>query len=141
MDNIKEKLLETATAYKNTHCDVKGNFKEKNLSKQETIALKKVKDDIKARELVVFTTDKSSRFSVDTPSNYEKAIIKHTAKDQDVKGSRVKQIENVINHHMKQFNKMFKVGSTYHHENRVNGATHSTNTPAPPLYGLRKDHK
>ena len=36
---------------------------------------------------------------------------------------------------------MFKVGSTHEHESRVAGATTSTNTPAPPLYGLRKDHK
>ena len=36
---------------------------------------------------------------------------------------------------------MFKVGSTHSHEDRVTGATISTNTPAPPLYGLRKDHK
>ena len=36
---------------------------------------------------------------------------------------------------------MFKVGTTNSHESRVTGATQSTNTPAPPLYGLRKDHK
>ena len=42
---------------------------------------------------------------------------------------------------MKQFKRMFKVGSTHGHEDRVAGATTSTNTPAPPMYGLRKDHK
>ena len=42
---------------------------------------------------------------------------------------------------MNQFNKMFRVGVTHNHQIRVAGATKSTNTPAPPLYDLRKDHK
>ena len=42
---------------------------------------------------------------------------------------------------MRQFNKMFQVGKNNGHENRVTAATTSTNTPAPPMYGLRKDHK
>ena len=36
---------------------------------------------------------------------------------------------------------MFQMGSVHEHEKRVEMATHSTNTPAPPLYGLRKDYK
>ena len=42
---------------------------------------------------------------------------------------------------MKQFNKMFNVGATHEQEGRISAATTSTNTPPPPLYGLRKDHK
>ena len=53
----------------------------------------------------------------------------------------MKQIETRMNHHMREFNKMFEVGSTHGHEERVTGATMSKNTPAPPMYGLRKDHK
>ena len=36
---------------------------------------------------------------------------------------------------------MFGVGSTWGHEERVAGASTSTNVPPPPMYGLRKDHK
>ena len=36
---------------------------------------------------------------------------------------------------------MFQVGATDDHESRVTWATQSTNSPTPPLYGLRKDHK
>ena len=36
---------------------------------------------------------------------------------------------------------MFGVGSTWGHEERVAGASTSSNVPPPPKYGLRKDHK
>ena len=55
--------------------------------------------------------------------------------------NKVKQIENKLNQHMRIFNKIFKVGSAHNHESRVTGATNSNNTPAPPMYGLKKDHK
>ena len=46
-----------------------------------------------------------------------------------------------MNHHLKQFNRMLRVGSAWGHESRVAGASTSTNVPPPPKYGLRKDHK
>ena len=100
-----------------------------------------MKEKVKNKEIVVFTTDKSGRFAVDTPENYEEAVISHTRNDEQIEIERVKQIETRINQHMKQFNKMFQVGKQHEHEKRVEMATHSTNTAAPPLYGLRKDHK
>ena len=141
MDNIKEKLLDTVFEYKKEHCDNKGRVKDQNITSDELKAIKEIKEKIKDKEMVVFTTDKSGRFSVDTPTNYEEALMDHTMKDIEVGHDKVKQIENTMNHHMKQFNRMFNVGSAHNHESRVTSATHSTNMPAPPLYGLRKDHK
>ena len=79
---------------------------------------------------------------MDTPDNYNKAVSKHTSKDIEIENQDgEKKVEILMNHHMRQFNKMFKVGSSHGHEDRVAGATMTTNTPAPPMYGLRKDHK
>ena len=36
---------------------------------------------------------------------------------------------------------MFGVGSTWGHEDRIAGASTSSNVPPPPKYGVRKDHK
>ena len=36
---------------------------------------------------------------------------------------------------------LFCVGATWGHEDRIAGASTSTNVPPPPKYGLRKDHK
>ena len=142
MESTKEKLIECARKYKSTHCNDKGEMKDQNLSKEERQGLKQLKKDIKEKKVVVFSTDKSGKFSIDATDNYEEAILQHTVKDEKVEGGeKVKQIENKVNLHMRQFNRMFKVGSTYRQEERVTGATTSTNTPAPPMYGLRKDHK
>ena len=139
--NLKEKLMDTVREYKNLHCNNQGKFKENNLTKSETEGIKEIKKKIKDKEIVVFATDKSGRFSVDTPQNYEEAVMAHTTNDMEINCERVKRIEGKLNQHMRVFNKMFRVGSNHEHEDRVNAATTSTNTPPPPLYGLRKDHK
>ena len=142
MENTKQKLLDTLHLYMNNNCDKKGNIKDHNLNSTENKQLQRIKKDIKEKKLVVFTTDKSGKFSVDSPTNYEKAVTKHTEKDMEIKEEgKVKQIENKMNQHMRQFNKMFQVGKNNEHEQRVMAATISSNTPAPPMYGLRKDHK
>ena len=141
LENVKSKMLETVSEYQKKHCDRKGRIKKQNICKSEEKALKEVKEKVKKKEMVVFTTDKSGRFAADTPQNYEEAIMKHTQKDELVGKERVRQVEGKMNQHMKQFNKMFRVGYEHEHERRVESATHSTNTPAPPLYGLGKDHK
>ena len=141
MENIKMKMMDTAIEYKRKHCDKKGRFKNQNLNSHELEGVKEIKENIKEGNIVVFSTDKSGRFSVDTPSNYEDAITQHTRNDQEIDGDRVKQIENHVNLHMRQLNRIFKVGAAVGHEERVTGATMSTNIPPPPLYGLRKDHK
>ena len=142
MENTKEKLLECVQMYKEAHCNGKGDIKEDNIDCEERQGLKQIKKDIKDKKIVVFTTDKSGKFSVDTPDNYMKAMELHTSKDIEVEGTeKEKKIETTMNHHMRQFHKMFNTGSTHNHEERVIGATTSTNVPAPPMYGLRKDHK
>ena len=141
IDNIKEKLLRTASEYKNMYCDSKGTIKNNNLNKMENQAIREIKKDIKEGKIIVSTTDKSGRFSIDTPNSYEEAIKEHTKNDLEIDNNRVKQCETRCNQHMRILNKIFKVGSNHNQEDRITGATNSTNTPAPPMYGLRKDHK
>ena len=142
IERTKEKLLETVKEYKSKHCNQKGEIEYSNLSKAEKQQLKSLKKDIKDKNIVIFTTDKSGKFSVDTPKNYEKALMKHTMEDEELlEEDRVRKIENKMNQHLKQLSKMFKVGENNEHEYRIAGANTSTNTEAPPLYGLRKDHK
>ena len=46
-----------------------------------------------------------------------------------------------MDQHLSQFNRMFCVGATWGHEDRVAGASTFTNVPPPVKYWLRKDHK
>jgi hypothetical protein len=54
---------------------------------------------------------------------------------------KVRQIETEMNNQLRQFNKMFDVGTTWGQEDRVTGVSTSTNVPPPSNYGVRKDHK
>ena len=68
-------------------------------------------------------------------------LEEHSIGDTVVTEKKVRDIEVKMNHHLKQFNRMFRVGSTWGHQDRVAKASTSTNVPPPPAYGLRKDHK
>jgi hypothetical protein len=96
---------------------------------------------VKDKEIVVFTTDKTGEFSVDTATNYLEVLNEHTANDKKITKQKVKSLENKCNDHLRQFNKMFSVGATFGQEDRIAHASTATNVPAPPLYGLRKTHK
>ena len=77
----KEKLLECVRSYKDKNCDRKGRLKNDNLSINEKEGLKQVKKDVKDNKMVVFTTDKSGKFTADTPQNYNLAIQQHSNKE------------------------------------------------------------
>ena len=101
----------------------------------------KIKQKVKAKEMVIFCTDKSDRLTADTVENYERALHDHVKDDTKVDMKDVRKIEAKMNNHLKHFNKMFRVGATWGHEDRISGASTSTNVPPPAKYGLRKDHK
>ena len=97
LEKVKDRLLETVYTYQSKYCDKNGKIKNQNITKSEERALKEVKENIKKKDIVVFTTDKSGRFAVDTPQNYEEAVMKHTRNDTQIEKAGVKQIENRIN--------------------------------------------
>jgi hypothetical protein len=84
---------------------------------------------VKNKEMVVFCTDKSNKLAADSVTNYEKALEEHTKDDRKIDVKKVRQVEVEMNNQLKQFNKMFKVGSTWGHEDRIAGASTSTNIP------------
>ena len=101
----------------------------------------KVRERIKENEIVVFESDKTGHFTVDSVENFENSLQEHTRNDTKIDNKKVKVIEQRCNHHIKQFNRMFRVGVSWGHQSRVANATTATNVPPPPVYGLRKDHK
>ena len=91
--------------------------------------------------MVVFTTDKSAKLTVDSVANYMEALDKHSGDDVIIEDAKVKDIEKNMNQHLSQFNRMFNVGSTWGQTERISGSSTGTNIPPPPKYCLRKDHK
>ena len=111
--------------------------KKSNIGKIECRGLKEVKERVKPKEIVVFSTDKTGQFTVDTATNYEEALNEHIEKDTEVNEKKVRELEKKCNDHLKQFNKMFSVGATFGHQGRVANASTATNVPAPPLRGIK----
>ena len=141
MQSVKDKMLSKVREYKERNCNEKGFVKKGNISNTVSNGIKSIKERIKDKEVVVFTTDKTGEFSIDTATNYLEVLNEHTINDMKVNKNKVKCLENRCNDHLRQFNKMLAVGATFGHQQRVANASTATNVPAPPLYGLRKTHK
>ena len=127
MQTTKNKLLDVVKQYCDANC--KNGWPKSNLDVKEKAGLKELKEKIKNQEVVCFTTDKSSRISVDTIPNYLEALSVHTENDVPVDDQTVKSFANILNSHMMHYNKMFNVGVAVKHEERVTKATTTTNVP------------
>lgn len=141
MQSVKDKMLNKVREYRDKNCNEKGFVKKGNINNEVSNGIKSIKERVKEKEIVVFTTDKTGEFTVDSTTSYLEELNKHTLNDKKISRKKVKQLENKCNDHLKQFNKMFCVGAAFGHEARVGHASTATNVPAPPLYGLRKTHK
>ena len=114
---------------------------ETNLTKQQHAGLKKLDKRIKNNEIVVFQTDKSGRFAVDTPANYLQAGEQHTANDEVITREEYLQIEDTMNAHSTVWMRMLRAGVAQNDQTRCSHNMVSKNCPPPPFYTLRKDHK
>ena len=133
MQNIRDKMLYKVKEYKENKCNSKGWIKKKNVSAAEDRGLKEIREKVKDKEYVVFKTDKSGKLSADTVQNYEETLQEHVQDDTKISAKKVRDLERKCNSHLKQFNKMFRVGETWRHQKRVSDASTATNVPPPAM--------
>ena len=111
-----------------------------NLNKQEQIGFKSLIKRVKNKELVITSTDKSSRFSVLSREQYLRAGHEHTKKDKEITWDTVKYLQSQVNGHMWWLSNI--VG--YAHESdkkRMNNNLQGTSMEVPEMVLLVKDHK
>ena len=123
--------------------DLRDELSEKIGKKFESKFEEFLKKMVKNKEIVCFTTDKSGRWSCDTPDNYRSAckaqlndqskIEKITAKDHDV-------AEKKMNCEALALLRMLGL-SDDEKNNRLRRAVVANGVKIPPFYGTRKDHK
>ena len=70
-----------------------------NLSEQQQRGIKGLTRRIKENELVIFQTDKSGRFSVDSPENFRKSVRPHIGNDPQISQSNHDTIEKTLTAH------------------------------------------
>jgi DNA helicase TIP49 (TBP-interacting protein) len=82
MQSMRDKMLRKVKEYKEKSCTKDGNIKSRNLTEVESKGLKDIGERIKQEEIVIFESDKSGKFTVDTPKIYKQALQKHIEGDE-----------------------------------------------------------
>ena len=137
MHDLKTRLIKVTETYVASNT----NKPSSNLTETEKSGLKSIKQKVKNGDIVVFETDKSSRLSVDSPTNYRLACAPHIQNDEVVSIKEHDQIENQLSAHAVMWSRMLKAGSALNQEKRVTDNMRSKSSPIAPLYTSRKDHK
>ena len=134
---LSERLKEVTNDYLVTT----SNKNHNNLSRNQNKGLKTLTNKIASGNIVVFQTDKSGRFSVDTTDNYLRSGECHVEGDTIITQKDHEEIESLLNSHSRCWVRMLGAGTRQSDQKRIKDDLLVKNTPPAPLYVLRKDHK
>ena len=111
-----------------------------NEEKRGLDSLKKRRD---RDDIVVYHTDKSSRFTIDTLVNYRDACKPHTENDIVVTQEIHEKVQKKGNAHSAFWVRILRVGDNIGEKttSRIKSNMVVQDCTLAPLYGLRKDHK
>ena len=147
IQNLKNDLKNAASDYVR-ECEAKrkkGRKKKvfQNLTERESEGLNKLQ---KREEVVVFQTDKSGRFAVDTRDSYVEATMPHIVGDAIVEEAVHQRAQKEANAHSVMWTRIMKAGENASTKaasgmQRVKDNMQVQNHGYAPLYSLRKDHK
>ena len=111
LQHLKHKLRSTT----NDYCQQNKQNEFSNLTKKEKRGLREVSRD---KDLVVFQTDKSGRFSIDTTHNYKEACAKHIPEEDSVVSEEgYEEYQKEINAHSSMWTRILKAGEGVHSGN------------------------
>ena len=122
---------------------VKGEKSSKwsNLEKDEREGLVSLKKKVETQESVVFQTDKSGRFSVDSLENYKTASQPHIKDSAVINKDEHERLQQLINAHSVSWVRILNAGKETSNEVRIKNNMLNSDSQVAPLYTLRKDHK
>ena len=107
MFTLKERLKEvTEEVRSQLDLERSGNL---SVSQREGIA--SLSRRVRSNDIVVFQTDKSGRFAVDTPDNYREAVKPHTVRDMIISRDDHDSIENLLNAHSVSWARFLSAGT------------------------------
>ena len=114
-----------------------------NLDSTRKSGLKKLQERIRKKEIVCFSTDKSGRWSCDTPENYKNACMAQLADDDKTPTISIEEhneSEKIMNAEARSLLMMLGVDDDKNGE-RLRKVVSAKGVKIPPFYGTRKDHK
>ena len=119
----------------------RGKEGQSNLTPEQKGGVASLRRKMKNKEIVIFETDKSKRFSCDSMNNYKVLGAVHTTHDEVVTAEERKGFEKEINAHAEMWIRLLSAGTKTGNYDRIRSSMKSKNNPAAPLSILRKDHK
>lgn len=147
VQNLKNDLVSVARAYAEEEMKARGRGDKKNyhknLTKEESEGLASLQ---KRDDVVIFQTDKSGRFSVDTRDGYVEATMPHVIGDGIVEEAAHLRAQKESNAHATLWVRMLSAGEKASTKGssglqRLKDSMQVHNHGYAPLYSLRKDHK
>ena len=139
LQHLKSKMISTVNEY--VKDEATSSNKWSNLTSTERKGLRTLKEKCNDNDIVIYQTDKSGRFAVDTPQNYIKACEPHVTKDATITAKEYEDLEVRMNAHSIMWTRMLAAGKETNHTSRIKSNMVTSNCPLAPLYTLRKDHK
>ena len=112
-----------------------------NLTRSEYAGMKSLQKRVLNGEIILTETDKSKKFCVIKSEQYLASGQKHTKKDLKISYDQVKTIQKIVNDHSSCLQKIFGIGASWGHEDRLSNSMTDRGEVVAPLYLLVKDHK
>ena len=109
-----------------------------NLTREELCGLRSLKDK---ENVVVYQTDKSGWFAVDTVDNYRVACQPHVENDLTIKKGLHERVQREANAHSVLWVRLLSAGEIIGGQTRIKSNMLVSDCTLAPLYTLRKDHK
>ena len=114
-----------------------------NLEEARARGLEKLRNRVSKKEIVCFETDKSGRWSIDTPENYREACKLHLSdfsKTPIINEQEHEEGEKLMNAEALSLLQMLGINQDASGD-RLRNAVIAQGIKLPPFYGTRKDHK
>ena len=86
-----------AKEYISDYCDKNGKIKDSNISIDQQKAMKELKRRVEVDNLVIYETDKTGKFVIDSLENMENKMKKHFENDDIIDGKDNRKIEKKLN--------------------------------------------
>ena len=133
------KKKHTTTVERKKHTETRKN-EVQNLTEEENKGLKSLNKRVTDGELVITTTDKSSKMAVLTKEQYLQSGHEHTKKDQEITWRDIKYLQTQINSHTWWTSQILNNSKDTDPE-RMNKNVSEQGYQIPEMFILVKDHK
>ena len=126
--------------YREEKCDRAGR-QERNITQEELRGLKKLEKRKNDGEIVIITTDKSSKMCVMRREDYLLLGEEHVSKDRVIDRQEALKREKLLNQHALAWCRMWRTGENHSHEDRIRQSKVTNSENKAELYLTYKDHK